>query len=298
MKLRELAGTLDVGTGRTLGAVTWFPVWSDSPSVSGHVTTSSGALVVSECETPTVARLSVSNPGTTPVLVLEGETLQGGQQDRVVVSSHLVGAEAVLELPVACVEAGRWSPSEHHLQRRGRATPTIRSRNARTAVQAERAGGPAIADQRGTWAEVERLRSFRDADAPTSSFHDVAATGPGDVDELGLPQPLEGQRGVVLGFGGRIRSLELFPNASDLTDHWRPVLRAALLEAEVEPPGGVRAGLARRFVRRVTALPCERMEVIGEGRRFSAGSEELLASGLTRDGALLHLTAFDLTLAV
>ena len=59
-----------------------------------------------DAEVPT---LVATNDGDTPVLLVEGETVVGGQQDRTLNVSVLVPAGASVEIPVSCVQAGRWN---------------------------------------------------------------------------------------------------------------------------------------------------------------------------------------------
>ena len=55
----------------------------------------------------------VENPSEIPVLLCEGEQVLGAQQDRIFDVSVLVPAGSKLEVPVSCVEAGRWQHSRH-----------------------------------------------------------------------------------------------------------------------------------------------------------------------------------------
>jgi len=56
----------------------------------------------------------IRGTGDTPVLVVEGESIVGAKQNRVVVCTVLIGAGQKVGIPVGCVEQGRWrwtSPS-------------------------------------------------------------------------------------------------------------------------------------------------------------------------------------------
>lgn len=57
----------------------------------------------------TVGRIVFHNKAPLDVLLLDGEELRGGLQNRVVNKSILVPAHTELEIPVSCVERGRWS---------------------------------------------------------------------------------------------------------------------------------------------------------------------------------------------
>src|SRR5262245_50472419 len=55
-----------------------------------------------------VPTLAVNNTGDLPVLLVIGAVLVGAEQNRVLNTSLLVPASQ-MEIPVSCVEAGRWS---------------------------------------------------------------------------------------------------------------------------------------------------------------------------------------------
>src|SRR5262249_60789562 len=68
-----------------------------------------GSAEVSEIsEGGSVPTLHVINRGSRDVLLLDGEELVGAKQNRVLNTTVLVRAHSRLEVPVSCVEQGRW----------------------------------------------------------------------------------------------------------------------------------------------------------------------------------------------
>ena len=67
-----------------------------------------GTLVIEETGGGQVPQLVVHNQGDLPVLLVEGEHLEGAMQDRVLNVSVLVAARHDTHIPVSCVEHGRW----------------------------------------------------------------------------------------------------------------------------------------------------------------------------------------------
>lgn len=62
-------------------------------------------------ETDTVSQLVVENKGKEEVFVHAGDIVKGGRQDRVVTATFVIPAQSKkIEIPVYCVEAGRWAP--------------------------------------------------------------------------------------------------------------------------------------------------------------------------------------------
>src|SRR4029077_12686100 len=56
-----------------------------------------------------VNQLVLINRGKLPVILLAGELVSGGKQDRIIAKDRIVAPLATLPLDVFCVEHGRWS---------------------------------------------------------------------------------------------------------------------------------------------------------------------------------------------
>jgi hypothetical protein len=92
--------------------------------------------------------LSVVNKSEKVLILLGGEVIRGGKQDRVVAEDLLVAAGASVPLDVFCVESGRWSYRSRHFARSGdyMAKPSVRARAAFDK------------DQAAVWDEVAHAR--------------------------------------------------------------------------------------------------------------------------------------------
>ena len=297
MTASTLNATLHVGAGQQFGPVTWFPLWSDADPSTGHhpYPQAAAALQVTERQQPQVPWLTVTNTSHHPILLLEGETLTGGMQDRITTASHLLAPDTATDIPVTCVEQGRWGRTSTGLRPGGHATPTLRAGNSRALAHARR-HQTWTADQAGTWREVDRLRTRTTAPAPTGSLTDVDRHVRHHTTRPTLPRPLDGQRGLLLGHGGRIHSLDLFANRRDLAAYWQPLLHAAWLDAATSPPTPVRAGHARRFITHLHRLRYHQHPSRSLGQHLRATSPTITAASLHHHGQLVHLSAFDLTL--
>lgn len=141
------------------------------------------------------------------------------------------------------------------------------------------------------------MRARATALAPTSALTDVDRHVRQNLTRPTLPRPLDGQRGLLLGHGGRSHSLELFASSRDLCAYWEALLHAAWLEATTSPPAPVRAGPARRFVTQLHRLDYHQRPSRGLGQELRATGPTITAAALHHRGKLVHLSAFDLTLA-
>jgi hypothetical protein len=297
MRVGDLVGQLHVGVGSHVGALTWFPIWCERGLPAGcSLLPRDGALSIRECPEPTVERLVASNCGTSPALLLQGSTLRGGNQDRTCAATVLVPPRTEVKVPVACIERGRWSATGPDLHLTDRIPPRVRARNA--AAAAPQRGGRGTVDQAGTWWEIDALFGAYGQQSATDSYHDLRRD-PRSVTAVPV-RPLDGQRGVVIGYAGQVRSLELFGSSRDLATLLHDTLMAAQIEAAAAAPAPapVSARRARRAVADLRRLEVAATPSLGWGEDLRGQQSGLIASGLNREGSLLHLAAFNHDLAL
>src|SRR3954452_15741899 len=105
-----VAASLRVGEPDVAGPLAVFPVFGPDPALEYRSFAEACALgaAIRELPTPSVNDVLVDNPLDVAVLLYEGEEVQGAQQDRTLDVSVLVAAGSRLQVPVSCVEAGRW----------------------------------------------------------------------------------------------------------------------------------------------------------------------------------------------
>lgn len=74
-----------------------------------------------------VNKVILKNLSSKNILILDGDILEGAKQNRVINTSILVGAKETVEIPVSCVERGRWNYSSDKFTQ----SDTIASKNIR-----------------------------------------------------------------------------------------------------------------------------------------------------------------------
>jgi len=105
--------SLRLGDPITQGPLALVPVFADGAPNSLKYRTladaiARGEVTVTELPTAQVPTLRLTNTGSLPVLIIDGEEVVGGKQLRGVNTSLLVPAKSTFDLPVTCVEQGRW----------------------------------------------------------------------------------------------------------------------------------------------------------------------------------------------
>ena len=195
-----------------------------------------------------VNRLVLVNNSTRPLLLLAGEIVVGGKQDRVVAQDRIIPAKSEpVDLSVFCVEQGRWSERSATFAISGQiAAPSVRKR-----AMAEK-------NQQAVWGEVARSQAEAvtvEGTAPMVESTTSYATAMGDravqrkLDQVAVPvarsyegvlRQLRDQKavGVVVAVNGQVVWADLFASTELLEKYWPKLVRSYAAEAFVAAGGG------------------------------------------------------------
>jgi len=227
-------------------------------------------------DTAEVNRLVLINNSKRPLLLLAGEIVAGGKQDRVIGKDRIVPAESdPVDLSVFCVEPGRWVASSEHFGASGTTYASGSTGGAGGAVggtlmaqPSVRAKAMADKDQNQVWAEVRKQQqsiseevavsapSAAGALTSTTSYARVMENKDvkEKVDEVAKPieqnyqsliQQLRDRKavGVVVAVNGRIIWSDIFASTELLEKYWPKLVRSYASEAVVMRAKGGEATL-------------------------------------------------------
>ena len=291
--------TASVGSHITRSGVTFFPVYVHQ-SPPDILTGSTAQVQVSELPGARVPSLAVRNPHDVPVLITEGETLNGGWQNRVVNLSVLVPAAGAVEIPVSCVEAGRWG-GERDFGRRGPKAPRRVRRGATVSVTNNlRTQNNRHSDQGLVWSMIDHELDANQIVSETRAIDELSQREFQDkhigaaITELCERGPLPGQAGVVVAHGRRIVAAEVYASPAMLAASWEAVVRGYLLEARGEPNGTPSATKALRFLNKVASRVVSSQPGLGLGEELRISASSIAGQALLHEGSLIHVSAFAL----
>jgi hypothetical protein len=228
-----------------------------------------------------VNRLVLVNNSKRPLLLLAGEIVSGGKQDRVIGKDRIVPAESdPVDLSVFCVEPGRWVASSNNFGAseamygrnvggpiHGNAPPPM----AMMAQPSVRAKAMADKDQGQVWAEVRKQQSAMETVevsagaapvateiASTSSYAKVnenaevkkqveAVAKPIEQNYQSLIRQLRDRNavGVVVAVNGRIIWADVFASTDLLEKYWPKLVRSYASEAVVTRAKDVEVGVSQ-----------------------------------------------------
>lgn len=265
-----------VGRGTTCGALTVFPLWAEVAHPVSYSMNHSLARIGERPGGPSVGSLQVSNTADVPLLLLEGQLLEGGLQHRMVARSTLLAPRGEMPLDVVCVEQGRWNGAGGHAARGRRASTRVR------------AGLREDDPQGGVWRRVADYDGRLGQNA-TSSYVEHADRAEGRVRDLvrGL-RPFPGQMGVLIGLAGQPLTAEVFDSPRMLARQYDQIVRAAAMDAvglpAIETPGR----RARRFIDRVGQVGWHLAGPAGIAEAVVGRTEYVDLAGLRWDGRSLY----------
>lgn len=256
-----------------------------------------------ESRGPSVNNLVLINRSKRPLLLLAGELVSGGKQDRVIAKDRIVPpGSAPLPLDVFCVEHGRWSSGSGFDAAKIIVHPSVREKAAIDQKQADvwaavrsgstahgrssgAAGGLPAAAPRLAAGEIARTI---ESQAPTQSYAKIyresnaGASVDGFAEEVRkrfarASAGLKGERvvGVIVAYGGEVAWSDIFASGALFEQYWTKLLRSYAVEALARP--GLRESAsaedAREFLRRPAGHVREesepgvyRVREISEGR--------------------------------
>ena len=223
---------------------------------------------------PSVNQLVLVNHGKRPLLLLAGELVSGGKQDRVIAKDRIVAPFGEpLPLDVFCVEHGRWSSGAQFSAAKTIVHPSVREQAAvkqkQSDVWAAVGGGttaamPAAAPPPAV--PSAELSATIEREAPTHSYEKiyssrrVGASVEALVGEIQRKfrketSGLKGERvvGVVVAYGGEVAWSDIFASDALFESYWNKLLRSYAVEAVARPTLRENASLeeAQAFLQRL-----------------------------------------------
>lgn len=299
---RALVGWLEglrLGDARQRAGLALAPVYHDRPAPGASYVTlpdalAAGDALITEQPHASVPTLRVQNLSALPILILDGEEVVGGKQNRVVNTTLLVPPRSVFDLPVSCVEHGRWNDASPTFQVGEAAYPTLRRQKMAQVAASVAAEGEHRADQGAIWDEIAGRHAREGIASPTGAMRDAYRGGADDLEdaERALPCPPDDPVGVVALVGGRAHCADLFDHPTTLRGYWPRLVRSYALEAADAQPNEPSAASAQRLLRRPLQARRTVHPSAGLGCEVRLAGNGVVGAALVWADAIVHLALF------
>jgi hypothetical protein len=192
-----------------------FPVVKQSASTrpSNYLTLAAGlaqkeVAVTEDKRGANVNQVTVHNRSQRPLLLLGGQVILGGQQDRIIGKDTIIEPRTEAKVEVFCVEHGRWSGGREFTGAGGLAENKVRMR------------AKYRSDQGQVWAQVAEKTQTLKAESSTGTYRSIAT---GQAGERAIKpyrefyQPAVGKLpeqkqvvGLIAAINGRVTSVDVF----------------------------------------------------------------------------------------
>lgn len=291
-ELHRTLGAVVPGPATTQGALStiWLEAAEGRPPaqiLTLDEARAASALTVTERAQASVPELIADNHGKSYVLLLAGEILIGGKQNRVLREDLLLPPfSGPRNIGVYCVEQGRWNEGRKDFESRSSVVqPSVRSEVIGKAPQSRIWSGVAAAS-----------RELR-ASSPTGSYQaiydkpEVRAhldTATRRLDPAVVPRAI----GAAIFVGSRVAGVDCFDSPRLFAREWPKLLRAYALDAYGGAPGWDETAARKRvesLMRGAARAQGSLRGNAGVGQLFEFGVERSRGAALLFEGAVIHL---------
>ena len=255
-----------------------------------------GTVTITETsESGEVPFLKLDNTGHDPLLILEGEELVGGKQNRIVNTSIVILGGMVIKIPVSCMEAGRWASRREDFASGEAVFPAkSRARQKESVSYNLLREGNYRSDQGRVWDQVSLSLHQMSAASPTADFRAARLKGAHQIESfVEAFHPVAGQLGAIFVTKDGILGLELLANSELFGRCAKKIIRSfafgVLSDDNLESVSPEAATIWWEKVRE-TAFTCHPSP--GAGEDFRSGTADLIGSGLLWNDALVHFSCF------
>lgn len=302
VELSERIEQLAVGEPEVIFNLSVFPLLgaSEGPGnygVLGTALDEGHARIKEVSEGGHVPQLLFENLGSNPILLIDGEQLIGCKQNRVLNMSILAPGLKETEIPVSCVERGRW----HHNSDRFYASDESSFSEMRMAKMSsvtenlERFDS-AESDQGEVWRHISAKSMRLGSSSRSEAMSGIYDRQRDRVERyLSTLKPQDNQVGAVFAINGEIVGCEFFDDPKIFAHYQRKVTSGYVLDAidRSEESSTKVVGLedVRKVLHRLKHSPTFNHSGIGLGENIRIKDSHFVGAALTFDGVVLHCCA-------
>lgn len=187
-----------------------------------------GLAEIKECETSTVNTLIVKNNAVTPLILIDGDEVVGGDQNRIVNSTVLIAPQSEAKISVSCTERGRWAyknefQSSDYIADYKTRHDKLHARRFNKSVQS------------AVWSSIDALEARHSFRSQTSAMSESYENKKINLNEIIKSfKVVDGQTGVLIIVNGEIKGFEILLNPEIYKEYHEKILKSYLIDAEDE----------------------------------------------------------------
>ena len=260
------------------------------------------ALAISELtEGGSVPELKVLNKSDQNVLLMDGEELIGAKQNRVLNTTILIAPKSETNIPVSCVEPGRWSYRSKLFGSQSRAmSANLRKRKTETVNVNLRRGRNFMSDQGVVWDEIEKKYDrMATRPSPTMAMADLYESHRDQTESyLSAFRPVFNQVGMIVFIDGEVAGIEILHKFQSFREIHSKLVKSYVMDAletanqNCKPNHQSLRARASKLLESAQMSRIEERKSVALGNDLRLESERLVGSGLEFEGQILQLSIF------
>ena len=298
---KEILATTKLGFPVTVGNVTMYPMESyykdERNFLDFKEEVIKGTVKVTELDSgASVNAVKVINTNKEAVLLLDGTHLEGAMQERTVNLSILIPSTSELEIPVSCVEAGRWRPESKAFYTEGRLHFNRGRRGRHKSVSEFLARGRnRNSDQNEVWDSISAKEAAMKTHSRTQSMGNIYETNKDIVEQISASiNAVPNQNGALFAINRRVIGFDLFFNENTLKSNLKQLTESVAIDAiELSYQRVIPSRTSvKDFLNYFNKLKEVRYPGVGLGEDIRAYDERVSASALIHSNDLVHMSGF------
>jgi hypothetical protein len=246
-------------------------------------------LTIKEIDNGEVNAVQLKNNGNKVVFIMTGEMLSGAKQDRMVKDDILIPAKSDwLEVPVYCVEHGRWvSVSPAFKSPELMAPNELRNRARITEDQSEVWDAIASSQDRLGIASSTRTAqaNYEDEDTKAQIAEYTKALA-------NMPRLTKNTVGICVTTGDRIICIDIFANNGLLMKYWNKLLKSYVLDAIHETKSVIEKAQIQGLLDALSHAHYASVGTSGLGDLYKIDTDFGKGSALVHKDRLVHMDFF------
>ncbi len=246
-------------------------------------------IQIKEVGAGNVNSVQIKNNGTSMVFILTGEMISGAKQDRMLKEDVLLPPKSGwIEVPVYCVEHGRWTSVSGEFKSEKLLVPNA-VRQAAKLSESQSEVWDEIASSQDKLGIASETRTVR-ANYEDAKLQKKIDEYTGKFDKL--PSLSKSTIGVVVSTGDQIICFDLFANNSLLSKYWKKLLKSYAMDGI----SGTKSTIDTEIVKSL----CEALAGVNQVSQGTPGRGDLIkltadfgrGSALVYGSAVIHMDFF------
>jgi len=279
--------------------LTLFPVYGEVKSSYYYLTLDEAIkkdiLIIKEGAMEMVSRIEVINKGKDNVFIMEGEELVGCKQNRVVNVSLIIPGETKVNIPVSCVEEGRWHYVSHKFRGGGNISfCELRIIQKSSVMENLEKRKSYDTDQDGMWEVIEKRLKDMKVPSASGAMKDIYEKREREFKKFSeVFIPMNKQIGGIFCINGDVVGMDVFDKPATWKKLMPKILKSYFLEVSfLNKKKRTLKKKADEFLKGILKANFSFYPVPGKGKSVIIKGNNVIGTSLLVSNTVIHTSVF------